>query len=107
MTSKTHPIETGPLYTDFYELTMSQLYFEENMHETPARFEHFFRHYPDYGEHQAGYCINAGLNDFLDWLEDLTFSENDIEHLKSSEDAWGEPLFSENSLHPSEPAGDN
>ncbi len=99
MTSKTHPIETGPLFTDFYELTMAQLYFEENMHETPARFEHFFRHYPDYGEHQAGYCINAGLNSFLDWLEDLAFSENDIEHLRSSKDACGEPLFSEDFLN--------
>jgi len=44
----------GILHTDQYQLTMAQLYYR-------AEFEHFFRSYPDYGLHQCGYRINAGL----------------------------------------------
>ena len=47
------------LQTDLYQLTMAQLYFRHGLHERDARFEHFFRRYPDYGEHEAGYAINA------------------------------------------------
>ena len=51
----------GLLFTDQYQLTMAQLYFRLGLHEQPAQFEHFFRRYPNYGSHQAGYCVNAGL----------------------------------------------
>ncbi|MFP4687391.1 MAG: nicotinate phosphoribosyltransferase [bacterium] len=94
-----HDLESGPLFTDFYQLTMAQVYFEENMHETPALFEHFFRHYPDYGDHQAGYCINAGLDTFLDWLEDLTFSSEDMNYLKNHTDTNERPLFTDSFLN--------
>ena len=40
---------------------MAQLYLRAGLHERPVRFEHFFRSYPDYGDHQAGYCVAAGL----------------------------------------------
>ncbi len=56
--------ERGILTTDAYQLTMAQLYFSMGMHEREVRFEHFFRSNPDYGEHQAGYCIAAGLGPF-------------------------------------------
>lgn len=45
----------GYLFTDQYHLTMAQLYYRMNLHEKTVRFDHFFRDYPDYGEHQAGY----------------------------------------------------
>ena len=48
---------------------MAQLYFRMGLHEQPVQFDHFFRHYPDYGTHQAGYCINAGLEWLLDWMQ--------------------------------------
>ena len=51
----------GILFTDHYQLTMAQLYFRAGLHEKQVQFDHFFRRYPDYDSHQAGYCINAGL----------------------------------------------
>ena len=51
----------GILSTDAYQLTMAQLYLRAGLHERRVRFEHFFRSYPDYGDHQAGYCVAAGL----------------------------------------------
>lgn len=54
-------VAAGILFTDQYQLSMAQLYFRMGMHEQFAQFDHFFRTYPDYGDHQAGYCVNAGL----------------------------------------------
>ncbi|RMF56483.1 MAG: nicotinate phosphoribosyltransferase, partial [Calditrichaeota bacterium] len=55
MKSEDRRIAEGVLYTDQYQLTMAQLYFRMGMHEKTAQFEHFFRSYPDYGLHKAGY----------------------------------------------------
>jgi nicotinate phosphoribosyltransferase len=33
-----------------------------------VQFDHFYRRYPDYDQHQAGYCVNAGLAWLLDWM---------------------------------------
>lgn len=57
-------VAEGILFTDQYQLTMAQLYHRMGLHEKQAQFDHFFRSYPDYGMHQAGYCIMAGL----EWL---------------------------------------
>ncbi len=54
-------LTTGVLFTDHYQLTMAQLYWKEGLAERRAQFDYAFRHYPDYGEHQAGYVITAGL----------------------------------------------
>ena len=54
----------GILFTDQYQLSMAQLYYRLGLHEKQVQFDHYFRSYPDYGLHQAGYCINAGL----EWL---------------------------------------
>ncbi|HZW02864.1 MAG TPA: hypothetical protein VFF68_02985, partial [Anaerolineaceae bacterium] len=51
----------GILYTDMYQLTMAQVYYRMGLHERPVQFEHYFRSYPDYGSHQSGYCITAGM----------------------------------------------
>ncbi|MFB6357077.1 MAG: nicotinate phosphoribosyltransferase [bacterium] len=91
-------LNTGSLYTDFYQLTMAQLYFSKGMHETTARFEHFFRNYPDYGEHQAGYCINAGLGTFIDWLEECQLTSRERKHLENQTNAAGKDVFSEEFL---------
>ena len=34
---------------------MAQLYYRHGIHEQESLFDHFFRSYPNYGEHQAGY----------------------------------------------------
>lgn len=88
-----HPTAEGILFTDEYQITMAQLYFRMGMHETPALFEHFFRSYPAYGMHMAGYCINAGLEWLLDWIERAHFRDEDIEYLASQESMGGNPIF--------------
>lgn len=92
------PTAEGILFTDEYQLTMAQLYFRMGMHETPALFEHFFRSYPSYGVHKAGYCINAGLEWLLDWIDRAHFRDEDIEYLASQEGVAGTPIFHEDFL---------
>jgi len=90
--------DRGFLYTDFYQLTMAQLYFREGIHENTARFEHFFRSYPDYGEHQAGYCVHAGMSWLRQWMKSAQPTEEDLEHLRSETDSEGNQVFSEDFL---------
>jgi nicotinate phosphoribosyltransferase len=98
MKSEDRPTAEGILFTDEYQLTMAQLYFRMGMHETPALFEHFFRSYPAYGMHKAGYCINAGLEWLLDWIDQAHFRDEDIEYLASQEGAAGTPIFQKDFL---------
>lgn len=88
----------GILYTDLYQLTMAQLYYRYGLHETRAQFDHFFRSYPDYGEHQAGYCINAGLAWLLDWMGEARVRDEDVEHLRRQTGQTGERLFHDDFL---------
>jgi nicotinate phosphoribosyltransferase len=88
----------GILFTDQYQLTMAQLYFRMGLHEKQVQFDHFFRDYPDYGSHRAGYCINAGLEWFLDWLQEVHFRDEDIEYLRSQIGRSGEPVFGDDFL---------
>lgn len=81
------------LLTDQYQLTMAQVYFRSGLHERPARFEHFFRSYPDYGGHQAGYAITAGLRTFLDWLNDARFDPFEIERIAEHPTVNGGKMF--------------
>ncbi|HET89544.1 MAG TPA: nicotinate phosphoribosyltransferase [Chloroflexi bacterium] len=83
----------GILFTDEYQLTMAQLYYRMGLHETYAQFDHFFRSYPDYGSHKAGYCINAGLEWLLDWMADAHFRDEDISYLRGQTGRTGKPLF--------------
>lgn len=83
----------GILFTDEYQLTMAQLYFRYGLHEKTAQFDHFFRHYPNYGAHQAGYCVNAGLEWLLQWMENARFYPTDIEYLRTQTSQTGAPLF--------------
>lgn len=83
----------GVLFTDFYQLTMAQVYFSLGIHETTAQFDYFFRSYPDYGIHQAGYCVNAGLESFMDWVSEAIFHPREIEYLGGLNDAQGRALF--------------
>jgi nicotinate phosphoribosyltransferase len=83
----------GILFTDQYQLTMAQLYFRMGLHKKLAQFDHFFRSYPDYGSHQAGYCINAGLQWLLDWMEEAHFRPEDIEYLRGQKGQTGERVF--------------
>jgi nicotinate phosphoribosyltransferase len=87
------PVPRGVLSTDEYQLTMAQLYFRLGLHERLARFEHFFRSYPDYGDHQAGYCVAAGLEPFVSWTTSVRATAADVEALRSHRGRAGEALF--------------
>ncbi len=67
------------LLMDFYELTMAAGYFEEGYTEKTAVFDMFFRKVPDNG----GFAIAAGLEQFCEVIDNLHFSEGDIEYLRS------------------------
>lgn len=88
----------GILFTDQYQLTMAQLYYRMQMHEVSAQFEHFFRRYPDYGSHQAGYCISAGLEWLIEWIQQTRFEDRDIACLRSQTNANGERIFADDFL---------
>ena len=66
------------MLTDFYEITMANGYFESGMAEDTAYFDMFFRKVPDGG----GYAIMAGLEQLIDYLKNLKFTEEDIEYLR-------------------------
>lgn len=83
----------GVLFTDQYQLTMAQLYFRMGLHEIQSQFDHFFRGYPNYGVHQAGYCINAGLEWLLDWMQSTRFTDEDIALLGAHKGQTGRSLF--------------
>lgn len=93
MKSADRATNEGILFTDFYQFTMAQLYFRMGLHDRPAQFDHFFRSYPDYGTHQAGLCINAGLDALLDWMPEARFREEDLAYLSAQRGRAGTPLF--------------
>ena len=69
--------ETGALLTDLYQLTMLQAYFDQGMNDT-AVFEFFVRELP------AGrnFLVAAGLQQALDYLESLRFSDEELAWLE-------------------------
>jgi nicotinate phosphoribosyltransferase len=71
---------SNALLTDLYELTMAQAYWRSGVTGS-ATFSLFFRKYPV----NRGYFVFAGLEDVLDYLESLRFSEDDLGYLESLE----------------------
>lgn len=67
------------MLSDFYEFTMGNGYFNIGMQDTVAVFDAYYRKNPDAG----GYAIFAGLNDVINFIENLSFSDEDIEYFKS------------------------
>ncbi len=84
---------TGILFTDQYQLAMAQTYFDQGLHERPAQFDYTFRSYPDYGTHQAGYCVFAGLEPLLEWMESVRFGDQELALLARQQTSRGEPRF--------------
>ena len=73
---------------DFYELTMGNGYFVDGKADQICYFDVFFRNVPDGG----GFAIAAGLEQFCEVVDNLHFSEEDIEYLR------GKGCFSEQFL---------
>ena len=89
---------SGILLTDQYQLTMAQLYYRMGLHETKAQFDHFFRSYPNYGMHQAGFCVNAGLGSLLDWMDEAVFGNREVEFLRQQRSSKGDQIFADDFL---------
>ena len=67
------------MLTDFYEFTMANGYFERGIGNRRAYFDMFFRRVPDGG----GYAIMAGVEQLIEYLSNLQFTDADIEYLRS------------------------
>ena len=68
------------LLTDFYELTMMQGYFKEkNVNETVI-FDAFYRNNPN----GNGYAICAGLEQVIEYIDNLHFTKEDVDYLRST-----------------------
>ena len=63
---------------DFYEMTMSNGYFQTGLAERICYFDVFFRSVPDGG----GFAIAAGLEQVVDYIRNLRFDEEDIDYLR-------------------------
>jgi len=66
-------------YTDLYQISMAQVYFQKGKHKHKAIFDYFFRKLP----FEGGYAIFAGLETVLEILEDFQFSTSDLVYLKA------------------------
>lgn len=67
------------MLTDFYEITMANGYFRYNLKDTVATFDMFFRKVPDNG----GFAIMCGLQQVIEYLTNLKFTDEDISFLRS------------------------
>lgn len=73
---------------DFYELTMSNGYFINGVKDTKVYFDLFYRKNPD----EAGFAIVAGLQQVVEYIQNISFDEEDIKYLE------GKKLFSKEFL---------
>jgi len=74
-----HTNRISPLLTDLYQLTMLEAYIREGMEET-AVFEFYVRSLPK----NRGFLVSAGLESVLSFLEDLAFTEEEIDWLSAT-----------------------
>ncbi len=79
------------LMTDLYQLTMAAACLGQQMHERVAVSSLYFRKAPFGGK----YAIVAGLETAIQYLQNLSFTENDILYLKTLTDGAGSRLFSD------------
>ena len=68
------------MLTDFYELTMANGYLNSGNRDKVVFFDMFFRNIPENG----GYAVMAGLEQVIDYLSSLKFSEDDLTFLKDN-----------------------
>lgn len=76
------------MLTDFYEFTMTNGFFNKGLENKIAYFDMFFRKIPDGG----GFAIMAGVEQMVEYLKNLNFSDEDIEYLR------GKRMFNERFL---------
>lgn len=67
------------MLADFYEFTMANGYLENSMEDQIGYFDMFFRSIPDDG----GFAIMAGVEQLIEYLKNLKFTNEDIAYFKS------------------------
>lgn len=67
------------LHTDLYQINMLQTYWQNGMDQRKAVFESYFRKIP----FENGFAIFAGLERILNYINNLRFTESDIDYLRS------------------------
>ncbi len=84
-----------PLYCDLYHLTMAQAWFKDNKHLEHKTSEAFFRRCPFGGS----YLISAGLQEFVEWIDNWHISKSDIEYLRTLKNTDGSKIFDDKFLN--------
>jgi nicotinate phosphoribosyltransferase len=79
------------LLTDLYQLTMAYGYFKQDMHQKESVFHLFFRKNPFKGH----YAIACGLELAIEYLENIHFSVDELQYLRSLNGSDNKPLFDE------------
>ncbi len=69
------------MLTDFYEITMANGYLKEGMRDKIAYFDMYFRQAPD----GAGVAVMAGVEQLIEYLKNLKFTEEDIAFLREKQ----------------------
>ncbi|WP_158999336.1 nicotinate phosphoribosyltransferase [Pigmentibacter ruber] len=82
------------LLTDFYQLTMAYAYWKKGISETKSVFNVYFRKNP----FKNGYSIASGLELAIDYINNFSFTDDDIIYLKSLTGNDGQVLFAEEFL---------
>lgn len=80
MKEKNNAVKNLTMLTDFYELTMANGYLSNGYKDTIAYFDMFFRRVPNDG----GFAIMAGVQQLTDYLNSLSFTQEDLAYLRST-----------------------
>jgi nicotinate phosphoribosyltransferase len=70
----------GVLHTDFYQITITRMYFEQGRQDEPAVFDLFYRKQPFRGS----ICVFAGLADALQYIQSYRFTESELEYVREN-----------------------
>lgn len=76
-----YPDDSYTLHTDAYQINMIQTYYQEGIADKHAVFEVFFRDMPFHN----GYAVFAGLEHIVHYIQNLHFSQTDIDYLREAE----------------------
>lgn len=79
------------LHTDKYQINMMYAYWKNNTHTNRAVFEAYFRKNP----FDSGYTVFAGLERIVQYMNQLSFSEEDIAYLATQEENYDEEFLDE------------
>src|SRR5699024_10807339 len=80
--NKTYEDDSFTLHTDLYQINMMETYWELGRADLNAVFEVYFRKMP----FNNGYAVLAGLERIIDYLNNLSFTDSDLDNLRATED---------------------